>query len=152
MHDTKLCPFMNCEHSVFDPEKFKHLNEALCSQNNSFGVELNFLVEMAQHKYLPYESLLDFITVGAKQNNMKVKKITNVLNPPLCARYERRFKELVESRGKDNVKFQMVYHGTSKTNIDSILKNGLLVPGKNYVIDGKPLCIGHVKSKKQKKL
>eukprot|EP01091_Cochliopodium_minus_P002763 TRINITY_DN12618_c0_g1_i1.p1 TRINITY_DN12618_c0_g1~~TRINITY_DN12618_c0_g1_i1.p1 ORF type:complete len:735 (-),score=221.33 TRINITY_DN12618_c0_g1_i1:60-2231(-) len=143
LQDTKLCPFLDCEHSVFDPEKFKHLNQALCSQNNKFGVELNFLIEMAQHKYLPYESLLDFISVGAKQNNMQVKKITNVLNPPLCARFERKLDEIKKLRGKEVTKYELVYHGTSSTNITSILKNGLLVPGKNYIIDGKPLCIGH---------
>ena len=57
--------------------------------------------------------------------------IENVLKPELVARYELKWEKMRRELGDDVVKPEMVYHGTPKERLGSILVKGLLVPGKN---------------------
>lgn len=106
-----LCPFSICP-AKFDPND-KIMN-SLIGNDVTKDLTLDTLLQMYESKYsfpkyLPHNDMLKFVREGLRQNNMKVSKITNVLKIENVFKFEAKWKELIEKRGKDNVKPQMVY-------------------------------------------
>jgi hypothetical protein len=135
--ECRLCPMEHCndEDGV---DSSLALCEALKSNGGAFGIKLSTLLEMHRHRYLPVAELLKLHDALDKAN-YAMKSIESILNPPLCARFERKWKEMKAK--DDSVKPELAYHGTSEATVPLIMKNGLLVPGKNY--GGDIGTIGH---------
>ena len=143
--DARLCPMENCNDGsdidsslgmarpplicvclfVFD---FFHaaLCEALKSNGGAFGISLSTLLEMHRHRYLPVKDLLK-LHEALKASGVTMTAIESILNPPLCARFERKWKEMREKN--IDVQPELAYHGTAEANVPKIQATGLLVPG-----------------------
>jgi hypothetical protein len=132
--DCRLCPIEDCN-SGRGMDSSLLLCEALRSIGGAFGISLSALLEMHRHRYLPVSELLKLHEALAAAN-YAIVEIESILNPPLCARFEHRWKELKEAHEAEGsgieVKPQLAYHGTAEANIEKIKRTGLLVPGKDY--------------------
>ena len=118
----RLCPQENCnEEDGIDSSLA--LCQALKSNGGAFGISLNTLLEMHRHRYLPIASLLKLHEAVAAVN-YQIVKIESILNPPLCLRFEKKWKEMKETN--PDVHPELAYHGSAEKNIPSIQKNGLL--------------------------
>ena len=124
--EIKLVSSTNCVCLfVFD---FFHaaLCEALKSNGGAFGISLSTLLEMHRHRYLPVKDLLK-LHEALKASGVTMTAIESILNPPLCARFERKWKEMREKN--IDVQPELAYHGTAEANVPKIQATGLLVPG-----------------------
>ncbi len=132
--DCRLCPMQDCN-SGRGIDSSLALCEALRSNGGAFGISLSTLLEMHRHRYLPVAELLK-LHEALNAINYSIVEIESILNPPLCARFEHRWKELKDHHQAEGsgieVKPQLAYHGTAEANIEKIKRTGLLVPGKDY--------------------
>ena len=87
---------------------------------------------MHRHKYLPISDLLK-LHEALDASQFRMAKIESILNPPICAAFERKWKEMRALNAL--VAPELVYHGTSEATVKLIQKNGLLVPVNTYIID-----------------
>lgn len=71
MHSA-LCPFLNCEAQA-ELDANERLLAIFGPCKDVSGIEHSQLLEMYRHRYLPNESMIDFIENGVKKCNVKVK-------------------------------------------------------------------------------
>jgi hypothetical protein len=126
-----LCPFQICP-DRFDPNDPVH--RALAGGTDATKeMDLATLQRLYESKYsfpkyLPHESIMEFVREGKLAHTTPIKRITQVMKPEHVFRFEKRWKELRAIRG-DSVVPRLAYHGTAAANVKNILEKGLLVPG-----------------------
>jgi len=85
---------------------------------------------MHRHKYLPQSQLVEFITKMAT-NGVTARKVENIIKADLVPRFERKWQEMRQKYPDLDIEPILAWHGTSDHSIEGILKDGLLVPGKD---------------------
>jgi len=117
----KVCPFEGCL------AEYTQITSTGNMESGSTLMKHHSLLKDYPHKYLPNRKLISVIA-----SNKKLNKITNIMKPDLVARFERKWEELSNLRGR--TKPELAFHGTrDKKNIEGICEKGLLVPGTGNV-------------------
>lgn len=120
---TSQCCFEDCGHTDLGAKAMAYFGEPVGAIAKRYDMPVQTILEMVFHKYLPGPEMKKFLqAVTAIQGK---KKIVNVLNPRLCARFEKRFKEMRDQG--ITVSPEVAYHGTAEKNVDSILDTGFLL-------------------------
>jgi len=136
IQECEVCPILGCS----EKDELRDDSEAIKLlyplEEQQAGIELQKLVQMHKHKYLPQQQLKEFITNMSKYG-VRTKKVENIIQADLVPRFEKKWQELKLKYPKINVEPKLAWHGTGDASVESIRKNGLLVPGKNN-------SVGHV--------
>ena len=120
---TSQCCFEDCGHTDLGAKAMAYFGEPVSVIAKRYDMPVQTILEMVFHKFLPGPEMKKFLQAVTQIPGKK--KIENVLNPQLCARFEHRFKEMKE-QGID-VTPEVAYHGTAEKNVESILQTGFLL-------------------------
>eukprot|EP01088_Endostelium_zonatum_P019541 TRINITY_DN6794_c0_g2_i1.p1 TRINITY_DN6794_c0_g2~~TRINITY_DN6794_c0_g2_i1.p1 ORF type:complete len:598 (-),score=118.29 TRINITY_DN6794_c0_g2_i1:48-1679(-) len=125
-----ICPFTNCETLSSISQDEMVLSTVLGEYaEKEREKDHHLMLELYSHRYLNNDDVLKFVK-ALKTQGMAIEKLENVLKPELVNDFEQEWSAMKSRNGEGNLSTpNIAYHGTSETNINSILDRGLLVPG-----------------------
>ena len=96
MLSVHLCPFEDCKNLDLSTVGKEFMGIPLDKICRDYGLTSQQLLEMLLHRYLPTEQIKRLLEDGLRTTH--AKSVESVLNPALCARFERAWKDLREQR------------------------------------------------------
>jgi len=131
--ECEVCPYLGCSRpeELLREERTALKAVLYPKPEKIIGVDLDELVKLHNHKYLPDKDLAAVLKAGL--HGGWIKSIVNVLQADLVPRFEKLWMEYVKKYPNMDVAPKLGWHGTKEQYIDSITKKGLIVPGKDGV-------------------